>query len=46
LTYPMIWSQPISGLYNLHITIGLCDIGEFENLPPGTAAQPACRQAG
>jgi hypothetical protein len=21
------------------ITIGLCDVGEFENLPPGTAAQ-------
>jgi hypothetical protein len=20
-------------------TIGLCDVGEFENLPPGTAAQ-------
>jgi hypothetical protein len=23
----------------LQPTIGLCDVGEFENLPPGTAAQ-------
>jgi hypothetical protein len=23
----------------LQLTIGLCDVGEFENLPPGTAAQ-------
>jgi hypothetical protein len=23
----------------LHLTIGLCDVGEFEILPPGTAAQ-------
>jgi hypothetical protein len=23
----------------LHITIGLCDVGEFEKRPPGTAAQ-------
>jgi hypothetical protein len=23
----------------LPTTIGLCDVGEFENLPPGTAAQ-------
>jgi hypothetical protein len=22
-----------------HTTIGLCDVGEFEILPPGTAAQ-------
>ena len=35
----MIWSQPISGLYRTKIAIGLCDVGEFENLPPGTAAQ-------
>ena len=35
----MIWSQPISGLYTLQLTIGLCDVGGFENLPPGTAAQ-------
>ena len=35
----MIWSQPISGLYRLQLTIGLCDVGGFENLPPGTAAQ-------
>jgi hypothetical protein len=39
LTYPMIWSQPISGLYTWRIAIGLCDVGGFENLPPGTAAQ-------
>jgi len=24
---------------NLSITIGLCDVGGFEILPPGTAAQ-------
>jgi hypothetical protein len=23
----------------LPLTIGLCNVGEFENLPPGTAAQ-------
>jgi hypothetical protein len=27
------------GRYKLQATIGLCDVGEFENLPPGTAAQ-------
>jgi hypothetical protein len=27
------------GRYILPLTIGLCDVGEFEILPPGTAAQ-------
>jgi hypothetical protein len=25
--------------FRLQATIGLCDVGEFEILPPGTAAQ-------
>jgi hypothetical protein len=28
-----------AGCQWLPLTVGLCDVGGFENLPPGTAAQ-------
>jgi hypothetical protein len=38
LTYPLFWSQPISGLYNNRQRAGIADGGEFYIRPPGTAA--------
>jgi drug/metabolite transporter (DMT)-like permease len=35
--YYILNSQTVAD--GFRTTIGLCDVGEFENLPPGTAAQ-------